>query len=353
LLAGVLAFVVGAPAPWSAHDAQALLPIYRDAVRSYQATQTLDEARQLVGTWTREDFEAATEAEARAGDRARLEAAAVFHLEIALAVAPSTPDGAMLHVRLGERLRGGATTAPDEKSGGDQPFRGHWYGSAASIFLAQSDTVRGRQVLERGLASVPRAAALHLLAGAVEDIEAQRFEPDVAQDAGGSQRALLRNARTEVEGSVRFKLAERAYRQALALDPAHVGARLRLGRVLVLLHRQADARPLLDGALADSRTLADRYLARLFLSDLLARDGDVDAARRLLDEARAIAPDRQSAWLALAQLEERTGRPDRARAVAREGLARPGTPAMDEWWAYRNGGLDREGLAWLRERVRQ
>lgn len=328
----------------AAQDGAALLPVYREAVRTYQTTQTLDSARPLVGAWSREDFEAVTAAEVRAGDRGRIEAAAVFHLEIALGMAPTAPDGAMLHVRLGERLVGLlAVGAPG--------LCGRWYGVAASLFLAQTDTVRARQVLERGLAAVPDSATLHLLAGAVEEIEAQRFEPDVAQDSRGSQAALLRNARMEIEGTVRFTFAEDAYRRALAIDSALVGARVRLGRVLFLRHRVPDARATLERALAEAVALPDRYLARLFLAELSASSGDTDAARRLLDEARAIAPDRQSAWLALAQLEERHGRPDRARALVIEGLSRSASALVDEWWHYRNGWLDREGLAWLRARV--
>jgi tetratricopeptide (TPR) repeat protein len=347
----VIGFVAFASARSAAQDALALLPTYRDAVRSYQTTQTLDVARGLVGGWTREDFEAVASAEARVGDRNRIESAAAFHLEIALGVAPSTPDGAMLHVRLGERLLGGEARRAGDA--GDRVFAGRWYGVAASVFLAQTDTVRGREILERGLSTVPESAGLHLLAGAVEDMEAQRFEPDAAQDAAGSQRAMTRNVRSEIEGSVRLALAERAYRHALTIDPALVGARLRLGRVLFLLHRLPEARSMLEGTRDAAVAASDRYLARLFLSELDRLEGDVEAARRLLHEARAMAPDRQSAWLALAQLEEAAGRPDQARAIVREGLARSGKTVVDEWWSYRNGGLDREGLAWLRARVRR
>ena len=102
---------------------------------------------------------------------------------------------------------------------------------------------------------------------------------------------------------------------------------------------------------AGAVALPDRYLARIFLAEVSASTGDVESARRLLDEARSLAPDRQSAWLALAQLEERHGRPDRARILVSEGLARSASATEDEWWNYRNGTLDREGLAWLRARV--
>jgi hypothetical protein len=196
---------------------------------------------------------------------------------------------------------------------------------------------------------VPEAAGLHLLAGAVEDMDAQRFEPDAAQDAAGSQRAMNRNVRSEIEGSVR--LAWPSAHAAAAIDPALMGARLRLGACCSSC-TSCPGRSMLEGA--QNERWPRRSLPRTPLSERLDRlSGNVEAARRLLDEARTVAPDRQSAWVALAQLEEAAGRPDQARAIVREGLARSGKTVVDEWWSYRNGGLDREGLAWLRARVRR
>jgi hypothetical protein len=53
--------------------------------------------------------------------------------------------------------------------------------------------------------------------------------------------------------------------------------------------------------------------------------------------------------IALAHLEWIAGRPDRAQALARVFAAAP----VDDhaWWAYKNGGLDYDGLGSLRSRV--
>jgi hypothetical protein len=64
-----------------------------------------------------------------------------------------------------------------------------------------------------------------------------------------------------------------------------------------------------------------------------------------------VAPDRQSAWVALAHSRKPPDAPTRLGPSSR-GLARQ-EDVVDEWWSYRNGGLDREGLAWLRARVRR
>lgn len=354
MAAAGLVIAAGAAAR-AAQDGPALLPIYRDAVRTYQATQSLDAARRLVGTWSRAEFETAVAAEAQAHDRDRLEAAAVFHLEIALGVAPAAPDGALLHVRLGERLLADGLRSADRggpPAAGDPEFTARWFTTAASVFLAQTDMVRARSVVERGLAAAPNSAGLRLLAGIVEELEAMQYEPDLAQDAAGSQRRMLGDARIGMEAGARLAMAERALRHALALDPALVAARIHLGRVLFQRGHVDEARTLLTDAAAGARAIGDRVLAGLFLSDVHLRAGHAGPARAILEEVLASAPDQSTVWFALAQLEERTGHPDRARALVRDGLARP--PATtDVWWDYRNGALNREGLAWLRARVRR
>lgn len=349
-----LAVAAGA-AVWAAQDVPVQLSIYRDAVHSYQTTHSLDGARRFVGEWSQSDFETAVAAEARTHDVDRVEAAAVFHLEIALSVSPAAPDGALLHVRLGERLLQlglPAPTGPGASASADTGFAARWFATAASVFLAQTDTVRARPIVERGLEVAPASAGLRLLAGTIDELEAMQYEPDLAQDAAGSQRRMLGDARIGMEAGARLALAERALRQALAIDPALVVARIRLGRVLAQRGLVDEARTLLTGAAADARATTDRVLAGLFLSDVRLRAGNVGDARAILEEVLARAPDQTSAWFALAQLEERSGRPDRARALVRDGLARSPV-TTDVWWEYRNGALNREGLAWLRARVRR
>jgi predicted Zn-dependent protease len=183
------------------------------------------------------------------------------------------------------------------------------------------------------------------MAGRVEDIEALRFDQDHA--ASTDERVRL-----NLERRTRLALAERAYQAALRLDPAHAPARIHLGRVLFLLDRNDESRRLLE-PLVDAPTLVApaRYLATLFLAAVLERAGDLDGARARLAGVPAFAPGRQTAWLALADLELRAGRVDEARHIVQANLVAPGAAARDEWWGYRNGAFQVEDLAWLRSRV--
>lgn len=78
--------------------------------------------------------------------------------------------------------------------------------------------------------------------------------------------------------------------------------------------------------------------------------GRTGARARRAAGGRARGGDSAGAWLALAQFEERSGQPERARGVIAQGLvhARRADADADAWWDYRHGGFDREGLAWLR-----
>ncbi|MEZ5287495.1 MAG: hypothetical protein R2712_22380 [Vicinamibacterales bacterium] len=327
-------------------------PPYDAAVRSYQRTGGLTEASAALDGWTRDDFETAVDTVMSTGDEQQLESAAVFHLEVAVGLAPASPDGAMLHVRLGERLVAngllGARTAGAE----DGVFAARWFSAAASVFLAQTDTVRSRAVVERALRVAPAAAYLHVVAGEVEELEALQQDGDIAQDGRGSQRRMLIAARASMEALARLSLAERAYRQAVRLDPALVRAQVRLGRVL-FLRDEPEATAWLERGLAAAGVRTDRVLALLFLSDARAHAGRGDDARGLLAEARALAPGAQAPWLALAQLEELSGHPAAARSIVREALTTAAPVADDPWIDYRGGALNQEALAWLRSRVRR
>lgn len=328
--AGVKAAVNAAPTPTSAYAA---------AVVSFRATRDAATARLLVGNWTRAMLSDAVTAAARRDDPDFARAAAVFHLETALDGAPASPDDAMFEITLGERALQRVTAA---RGGGDE-FVARWYAASASVFLAQSDTARAREVAGRGLGRIRGSAVLQFVAGRIEDVEAQRYDADLGRD-DRSRLAL------NMERRGQLALAERAYRQALAVDPRHAAAQLHLGRVLALLDRTEEARRLLAPiAASDSVPPGDRYLATLFLAALHERAGEIERARALLEGIEAVAPGRQTAWVALAQLEVKAGDVERARDAVRHGAAT--TADTDEWWEYRNGGLLEDEFEWLRASV--
>ncbi|MGE0812950.1 MAG: VWA domain-containing protein [Vicinamibacterales bacterium] len=315
--------------------------IYEAAVNRFARNGALDAAFSLIGAWSRDDVEAAVTASSRAPRRPVTDAAALFHLEVALQGAMRSPNDAMFQLELGERLLAPAEPGTDADG---RAFAARWYAAAASVFLAQTDTERTRDVLDRGLRRLPEAAALHALAGTVETMEALRYDVDRARD-------MQARVGITLERQARLALAERAYRQALRLDEGDVRARLGLGYVLFLEDKTAEAAGVLETARAAAERPGDRYLSTLFLARVVGR-ADRTRARALLEAVAHDFPDRQSGWLALAQLEHDDGRPDAARRIVREHAPATSADARDEWSGYTNGALDEEALSWLRGRVR-
>lgn len=311
----------------------ALRATYEAAVESFRTTLAFRGADTLVGRWSREMLEDAVTA-AQRNEPAFAFAAATFHLEVALDVAPRSADNAMYHLRLGERLL--AALPPAVKDEGVREFLDRWYGTASSIFLAQSDGPRAKEILDRAKRQVPNASRVRFVAGRIEEVAGLSLEVYDARLDHGRLRARLASA-------------EREYRAALADDPGYVRAQVHLGRVLLALDRREEGRRLLESVAAEARSTGDRYLATLFLAADYERAGDVEPARALLEGLEAIAPNRQTSWLALAQLEQRAGRLERAREVVASHLG-SGSDA-DEWWTYRSGGVQTEDLEWLRERL--
>ena len=143
--------------------------------------------------------------------------------------------------------------------------------------------------------SVPHTmdAGAHLIAGCVNASLAEEF--------------ALRGRDSDAQRA--REAAEKALRDALALDPGLQEARLRLGKLLLDLRRAVEAESLL--AEVDERGADDRqrYLARLFLGRVADRLGRPEEAPRLYGRALEAWPDSQAARLALAHALERSSGP--------------------------------------------
>jgi VWFA-related protein len=307
---------------------------YEAAVESFRTTRAFTGAAVLVGRWSREMLSDAVAA-ARSSDRAFAYAAAVFHLEVALDVAPRSDGNARYHLDLAEQLLDGLP--PPEKDDAAREFLDRWYAAAASVFLAQTDGQQAREIARRGVSRVPGSSRAQFVVGRVEELVALDLD--------------VYNARLD-PARKRARLAEaaRVYREVLALEPGYTKTRLHLGRVLLMLDQRDEGRRLLETiANGVAHDAGDRYLAMLFLAADYERAGEFEQARATLEGVDAVAPGRQTGWLALAQLEQRAGRIERAREVVAAHLG--AASRADEWWTYRNGGLQTEDLAWLRERL--
>lgn len=313
---------------------------YTRAITAFHLDRGFGEAQRLIGAWSRDELSATVADVARAGERPLAYAAAVFHLEVARSAPIEAAGNADYHLTLGAHL-----LAPwvDPRAGAAPEFVERWHAAAVAVFLGQSDTPRARRVRTRAGEQIQQAAAGDFLDGRIEEIEAQRYDVDLARDTTS---AIAFNN----ERRMRLALAERAYREALKKDPARRRVAVHLGRVLWLLDRHDDARRTLEPVVSDENAAAgERYLASLFLAAEYERAGDVDRARTTIESIESFAPGRQTARLALAALEHRAGRVERVRTIVEEAVPDGGPGEDDEWWSYRNGGVPEEDLEWLRQ----
>jgi tetratricopeptide (TPR) repeat protein len=130
--------------------------------------------------------------------------------------------------------------------------------------------------------------------------------------------------------------AEKAFRDALALDPETHEARLRLGKLLLDEHRTIEAEPLLAEVDAKATDDRQRYLARLFLGRAAERRGRSEEAIRSYRRALEAWPDSQAARLALAHALEKSSGPGASRELVGATLdpsRRPDGPS-DPWFLY-------------------
>jgi tetratricopeptide (TPR) repeat protein len=321
---------------------------YRAAVDAYVKSGDIMRAVGPLQSWSSAEFAAATKAVIAGKNAAELRAAAVFHLEIGVALVGISPGAAAGHFRFGSDLLDHWTAAqPLVKPGAGEAekiFRAMWFGVAGSAFLAVKDIFRATPFVNKASDIQPRSARARMLAGMIDEFAASLYNP-------GGAPTLARRGRSQREQAIRLSQAEKDYRQALLLDGNYAPALIRLGRVLHLLNQLKDARAMLERGQTVASDAGTRYVAALFMGALQQAEKDLDGARRSYEQALAIAPTSQPAAVALAHLELMAGRPDRASAVARN-LAEA-SAAGQPWFASHYGGLDLAGLEWLRAQVRQ
>jgi arylsulfatase A-like enzyme/Tfp pilus assembly protein PilF len=108
--------------------------------------------------------------------------------------------------------------------------------------------------------------------------------------------------------------AEGHYREALRLNPNHLGARINLGLLLAEANRLDEAIPLFREALAMQPALED---IRMDLAQALALRGSLDEALREYETVLAAHPDRIDALMARRDLLDRMGRASPTRSAGR------------------------------------
>jgi tetratricopeptide (TPR) repeat protein len=232
-------------------------------------------------------------------------------------------------------------------------FRRDIYLGVLWALQADQDYSGLTQHLERIGGVYPEDGDVELAFGSFEEYQGssaviRALRPPTALMASGPWRQNAQQAR--------LKSAEKYFREALKLDSSLVEARMRLGRVLQQRGLMQDARTELEAAFGQpGAPPAIRYLASIFLIDVLEAEGNRAAALARARDLTARYPECQSAHLTLSRAYEARGQ--RAAALAalaplwKEEKART---CADPWWNYYLGQTWRMAawIASLRERVR-
>lgn len=138
--------------------------------------------------------------------------------------------------------------------------------------------------------------------------------------------------------------AERLFRRAIEVDGSLVEARVRLGRLLLLRGRNADAAAVLATAITKAREPAVAYLAHLFAARADERLGRLDAAAAHADAALALFPDAQSALMAKSHVAlqgaDIAGTLDPLRRLSPDERAQPPRDPWSEYYLGAGRGAD-------------
>ena len=233
-------------------------------------------------------------------------------------------------------------------SGGDRPAPGRddmvrqWYRATASWMQLKED--HDKVHLERARKLFPSDPDILFLSAC----QRETYAGPPIQTAVKS--AVLPTGVVIDVGSDRTELreAEALFRRALEIKPDYPEARLRYGRVMVLLGKHAEAAAELRRAVADITDRQMLYYTGLFLGAEEEALGNRDAARVAYEQSAELFPLAQSPLLALSQLARRYGdRGGALRAIDRLfALPEQDLDAHTEpwWWYYVAQARDADDL---------
>jgi len=301
----------------------ALVELYRDDP---------DGAVAELGRW---DLRAVERQIARIDSRPRSRRAAIMlHTEMALT------DLAQRRHERGELHLAVAAANLDLLSDGGDDFRRRWHVGVAAHLLLGLDFLSAEPIIRRAVEAWPDDPDVLVVRGASHEFVASiplPAPPDPFQPDNSRARRALQRERADRRR--RLERAAKAYRSALVSDEQHAEAHLRLGRVLQIEGKDAEARRELSWVTDHARTPDLTYLAALFLGRMDEDAGDLRAAEARYRLATKALPGIQSAAVALSHLLARRGDARSARSVAHAGLdAQRELPVdSDPWWFYPHG----------------
>lgn len=216
-------------------------------------------------------------------------------------------------------------------------FARRWYEAMAGLAQDENRWGDALEWADRGVREFPDSAEMLLVSGSLEETVGAQAAPVLFAEALLQPDTSDRRANLAYLQELRGHLekARRALRSAVAVDPALVEARLRLGRVAWRLGETAEARSALEEVLGLKPGADTAFLAHLFLGRLDEDAGRLEAAARSYEAALALDARCQSARLALSHVRLRLGDAAAARREVETALGfvdrRPGG---DAYWRY-------------------
>lgn len=232
-----------------------------------------------------------------------------------------------LHWQLGRALLDGVTPQPAA-----HPGVRAWYLETSADLLELRQFAAALDHYARARQLFPSDPEILFASGVLHE----RFGSSALQAAAVSVADSNRTPAAVSSARGEIVRAERFYRDSLAHRPDHIETRVRHGRVLDNLGRQAEASDELRRAIAGGAAGHLLYLAELFLGRAEEARGHDEAARAAYERASALYPNAQSPRLALSQIARRAGN----RAAAQRELHALATLSGEEhrredpWWLY-------------------
>lgn len=241
-------------------------------------------------------------------------------------------------------------------------FGGRWYGLTSRLLLAHGHFEVARLVVSEGRVAYPKSPDLFVVLGLLNE-----WRGGLGLDSGDLRGFIVRGELFDRgfggagPGAVPYRgnalrevqLATEDYRRAIELDPNHAGARLRLAWAHLLA---ADRRVWEDVPLEFIKQASSeaQYLSHLLRGTSAEREQNPTAALAEYEAARLVAPNSQTACLAVSSAQALNRQVARSRSTALECLD-PGlkTPEVDAWTIFRIGLMDLTTTTAMRDEARR
>jgi tetratricopeptide (TPR) repeat protein len=212
--------------------------------------------------------------------------------------------------------------------GGDAMVR-RWY-VATSTWL-QHDGHYDNTHIARGREIFPDDPDLLMLTGALHESYASPAIQTAVRSA-----VLPTGIKLGVESErTELRDAERFLRRAIELKPDFAEAHIRLGHVLALMGRDAEAAEHLRTGLGATDEKLLQYYGALFLGAVEERLAHDDASKTAYERAAVLYPDAQSPLLGLSEVARRQGHREEAlRHIEKVYALARGNRKDEPWWTY-------------------